>query len=82
MDQLTVLRRKAIKELLQQVLDKPTCAQAVFEKWPSIENENDSTISGAWGILAHFCNDIDVRIKDTDYEEILLRQIEGVIEEL
>jgi hypothetical protein len=74
--------RAAVKVLLQKVVATPSNAEALFKAWPAPETETDQKISGAWGLLAHFCNDVDLRRQDPEYERILLREIQAVIEDL
>ena len=76
------LRRAAVKALLQKVVAAPSQAETLFQSWPAPESETDEKISGAWRLLAHFCNDVDLRGKDPEYGKILLLQIKAVIEDL
>lgn len=68
-------RRELVIKLLDEVLAAPPKAQEILEKWPDITTEKDLLIPGAWGQLHHFCNDIDIRKKDPEYEQIMLEQL-------
>lgn len=77
-----VARRAIVVGILQQVLADPSQAAVYFKKWPSSVQETNPELSGAWGALEHFCNDVDLRKKDPGYEEVLLRHLSEILADL
>jgi len=75
-------RRAVVVEILQQVLADPSHADDYFNKWPASVHDTNPELSAAWGALEHFCNDVDIRRKDPEYETVLLRDLSEILTNL
>ena len=55
--------------ILENVLAGDMSADDALIAWPSVEDELDEVLIGAWHELTHYAADADIRAKDQEYAE-------------
>lgn len=71
----TIEKAREAVRLLELVATKKKEPASALSEWPDIDAEKDKTIAGAWHELSHYENDLDIRQRDPEYDEILCTQL-------
>ena len=71
-----------VLRILENVLAGDMSADDALIAWPSVEDELDEVLIGAWHELTHYAADADIRAKDLEYAEYQRNRLEAYAHKL
>ncbi len=73
--------KKAIV-VLEKVLAGNMSADEALVEWPTVDEESNEIVIGAWHELTHYAADADIRMKDPEYAEYQREQLTSYVSRL